>query len=64
MEFDQCGGLLVIHDDGTTECLEPDCRDHDQARHEWRSDCGSCALCRLSSWAFAPDSLDLDQRVP
>jgi hypothetical protein len=38
--LDDCHGVLVVHDDGRAECLDVDCTDSDEARHQWRLACG------------------------
>jgi len=53
--MDECHGLLVIHDDGTLECLDVDCLDLDPVRHDWRASCedvpGVCGCRRLAERA-------------
>jgi hypothetical protein len=44
--MDECHGLLIVHDDGRVECLEPDCFDTDRLRHEWHGQCADVpGLC-------------------
>jgi hypothetical protein len=50
MDGDGCTGILVTHDDGWVECLDPDCTDADALRHQWRLACAdvdtaSCGAC-------------------
>lgn len=39
MDGDGCTGILVTHDDGRVECLDPVCGDPDAVRHDWRQPC-------------------------
>lgn len=49
MDGDGCTGILVTHEDGHVECLEPVCLDVDAARHDWRLPCSDlgepCPAC-------------------
>jgi hypothetical protein len=47
--MDECLGLLVTHEDGRVECLDPDCVDGDRLRHEWLARCADIpGLCRCA----------------
>lgn len=37
--MDGCRDLLVTHDDGRAECLDPACELPDLLHHEWRVGC-------------------------
>ena len=47
--MDECHGLLLVHDDGSYECLDPDCESLDPVRHDWRAGCDAideaCRAC-------------------
>lgn len=37
--LDHCHGTLLIHRDGTGECTDAACREHEQTRHDLVADC-------------------------
>ncbi|WAL67182.1 hypothetical protein ORV05_05165 [Amycolatopsis cynarae] len=55
-DLDHCHGTVILHEDGSVECTEPDCRDLDEARHTLRITCteieGGCA-CTAAVEEFA-----------
>lgn len=50
-EFDHCHGTLVVHADGTSECMSHGCSDPDLARHSLTSTCADLADCPCATEA-------------
>lgn len=55
-ETDSCGGVVVVHRDGTVRCSVPDCADGVNAkRHVLFASCSETSLepCRICSFAMS-----------